>query len=51
MTPDAFTAALAERLRLHGVEFRAAELEAFAAKLPPWGEISPDMEDLERALH
>ncbi len=47
MTPDAFTAALAERLRRRGVEFRTAELEAFVAGLPP-GETILDIDDLER---
>jgi MFS family permease len=46
MTPDAFTAALAERLRQRGVEFRTAELEAFAAGLPPRPEGEPDFETL-----
>jgi ACS family tartrate transporter-like MFS transporter len=46
MTLDAFTAALAERLRRRGVEFRAAELEAFAAGLSPPAEGAPDLEAL-----
>ena len=46
MTPDdAFTAALAERLRQRGVAFRAADLEAFAAGLPRQ-ESEPDLEGL-----
>ena len=48
MTPDAFTAALAERLHQRGVDFRAADLEAFAAGLPPQLEGQPDLEALAK---
>jgi MFS transporter, ACS family, tartrate transporter len=46
MTPDAFTEALAERLRQRGVDYRVADLEAFAAGLPPALEGQPDLEAL-----
>ena len=46
MTPDPFIAALAERLRQQGVDFRAADLEAFTAALPARLEGQPDLDSL-----